>query len=65
MDRPLILDSDDTNFCIYGLGTTGQSVISFFKKKNFKKFQVWDDNKILRDLYGLNKQKKKRRKNFF
>ena len=39
MDRPLILDSDDTNFCIYGLGTTGQSVISFFKKKILKNFK--------------------------
>jgi len=39
----LILNSYLTNFCIYGLGSTGKSVINYFKKKKFKNFKVWDD----------------------
>ena len=31
-------------FCIYGLGTTGKSVINYFNRENFKKYDVWDDN---------------------
>ena len=30
-------------FLVYGLGSTGQSVIQFFNKLGIKKFQVWDD----------------------
>ena len=30
-------------FLIYGLGLSGQSVVKFFKKNNFKYFKVWDD----------------------
>ena len=45
MDRPPILNSNFTNFCIYGLGITGQSVINYFDRKNFKEYKVWDDNK--------------------
>ena len=30
-------------FLIYGLGLSGQSVVKFFKKNNFKNFKVWDD----------------------
>ncbi len=33
----------EQSFLVYGLGTSGQSVIKFFKKNNFKKFKVWDD----------------------
>ena len=40
-------------FLVYGLGSTGQSVIKFFNKLGIKKFQVWDD-------FNLNLYKKKR-----
>ena len=32
------------NFCIYGLGSTGRSVINYFKEKNINSYKVWDDN---------------------
>ena len=32
------------SFLVYGLGSTGQSVINFFKKNNIKNYKVWDDN---------------------
>ncbi len=32
------------NFCIYGLGSTGMSVVNYFKRKKFSNYQVWDDN---------------------
>jgi UDP-N-acetylmuramoylalanine--D-glutamate ligase len=35
----------ELSFLIYGLGLSGQSVVKFFKKKNIKNFEVWDDNK--------------------
>jgi UDP-N-acetylmuramoylalanine--D-glutamate ligase len=31
------------SFLVYGLGSSGQSVIKFFKKNNFKNFKVYDD----------------------
>ena len=34
------------SFLIYGLGSTGNSVIQFFKKKNISNFFIWDDKKI-------------------
>ena len=37
------------SFLVYGLGLTGQSVVRFFKKNNFKNFQVWDDK--IKNLY--------------
>ncbi len=33
----------ELSFLVYGLGLTGQSVVRFFKKKNIKRFKVWDD----------------------
>ena len=45
------------SFLVYGLGSTGKSVINFFRKNNIKNFKVWDDNN--KDLY-----KKHRPKNF-
>tara|TARA_A100001011_G_C14321181_1_gene850724 strand:+ start:3659 stop:4912 length:1254 start_codon:yes stop_codon:yes gene_type:complete len=42
------------SFCIYGLGSTGESVIKYFKKKNFSDYVTWDDN-----------MKKKGDQNFF
>ena len=37
------------SFLVYGLGSTGQSVINFFKKNNIKNYKVWDDN--INDVY--------------
>ena len=31
------------NFCIYGLGSTGKSVVNYFKRKKFLDYKVWDD----------------------
>ena len=45
------------SFLVYGLGSTGKSVINFFRKNNIKNYKVWDDNN--KDLY-----KKLRPKNF-
>ncbi len=45
------------SFLVYGLGSTGQSVINFFRKNNIKNYKVWDDNN--KKLY-----KKLRPKNF-
>ena len=39
-----ISNFQEFSFLIYGLGLSGQSVVKFFKKKNIKKFEVWDDN---------------------
>ena len=44
------------SFLVYGLGSTGYSVINYFKKKKISNFFVWDDNVKLR--------KKFRSKNF-
>ena len=35
----------NSSFLVYGLGTTGKSVIRFFKKKKINNFKVWDDKK--------------------
>jgi len=37
------------SFLVYGLGTTGKSVINFFRKNNIKHYQVWDDKE--KELY--------------
>ena len=42
--NPFILNSSLMNFCIYGLGSTGTSVVNYFKRKNFLDYVVWDDN---------------------
>ena len=33
----------ELSFLVYGLGLSGQSVIEFFKKKDIKNYEVWDD----------------------
>ena len=33
----------EQSFLVYGLGKSGQSVVNFFKKNNFKNFKIWDD----------------------
>ena len=37
--------SSKLSFLVYGLGSTGISVINFFKKNRIKRFKVWDDHK--------------------
>ena len=34
----------ELSFLVYGLGSTGRSVVNFFKKNSIKNYQVWDDN---------------------
>ncbi len=43
------------SFLIYGLGSTGDSVIRFFKKKKISNFYIWDDNVNLRKKHKLKK----------
>ncbi len=33
------------SFLVYGLGSTGLSVINFFKKNKIQNFKIWDDDK--------------------
>ena len=40
------------SFLIYGLGSTGHSVIKYFKKRKIHNFYVWDDNVKLRKKFG-------------
>ncbi len=40
------------SFLIYGLGSTGDSVIKYFKKKKIHNFSVWDDNPRIRSKFG-------------
>ena len=39
------------SFLVYGLGSTGYSVIKYLKKKNYN-FYVWDDNVRLRKKFN-------------
>ena len=38
------------SFLVYGLGSTGKSVINFFRKNNIKNYKVWDEQKTLHIL---------------
>ena len=42
------------SFLVYGLGSTGISVVKFFKKKRINNFFVWDENKKLRKKFRFN-----------
>ena len=46
----------ELSFLVYGLGSSGQSVIKFFKKNKIKKFKVWDDKK--KNIYKKFRPKK-------
>ncbi len=46
-----LLDLKKYKFLVYGLGSTGKSVIDFFKKNEIKNFFVWDDNVRLKNKY--------------
>ena len=39
------------SFLVYGLGSTGLSVVKFLKKKNISNYYVWDDNIKLRKKF--------------
>ena len=57
------------NFCIYGLGTTGMSVVNYFNKekkirRKLKEINIWDDNSKERFSNGI-KITEKEGKNFF
>ena len=41
------------SFLVYGLGSTGKSVVNFFKRNDIKKFEVWDDKN--KNLYKKNR----------
>ena len=43
------------SFLIYGLGSSGRSVIKYFKKKNIENFFTWDDNSLIRNKYKSKK----------
>ena len=40
------------SFLVYGLGSTGHSVIKYFKERKIHDFFVWDDNARLRKKFG-------------
>ena len=41
---PQIQELKELSFLVYGLGSTGLSVIKFFIKNKIKNFKIWDDN---------------------
>ena len=47
-----ILNLKKFSFLIYGLGSTGLSVIEYFKKRQIHDFHIWDDNIKLRKKFG-------------
>ena len=51
----LNINLKELSFLVYGLGTTGKSVVSFFKKNNIKNYYVWDD--FDKNLYKKKDQK--------
>ncbi len=53
------LNLSKKSFAVYGLGSTGQSVINFFIKASFKNYVFWDDEAILRKKWKLNEKKRR------
>ena len=57
------IDLTELSFLVYGLGSTGKSVVNFFKKNKIKNYHVWDEKN--KDLFrrkrslNLNKNFKK------
>ncbi len=45
------------SFLVYGLGSTGKSVVNFFNKLKITQFYVWDDNPSLIKKYKSNNKK--------
>ena len=46
MDTSLNLSKK--SFAVYGLGTTGRSVVNYFNKAGIKNYIMWDDDKVLK-----------------
>ena len=46
-----ILNLKKFSFLVYGLGSSGHSVIKYFKKRKIYNFSVWDDNLRLRKKF--------------
>jgi len=46
-----ILNLKNFSFLIYGLGSTGESVIQYFKKNKISNYSVWDDNLQLKKKF--------------
>ncbi len=46
-----LLDLKQYKFLVYGLGSTGKSVVNYFKKNKIKNFFVWDDKVSLKNEY--------------
>ena len=40
------------SFLVYGLGSTGHSVINYFKKRKIWNYVAWDDNAKLRKKFS-------------
>ena len=49
---PNKLNLKKISFLVYGLGSTGNSVIKYFKKKKINNFFVWDDNNKIKKNFG-------------
>ena len=52
---PQIIKLKNYSFLVYGLGSTGKSVIRYFKKNKISKYFVWDDNNKLRKNFNKKK----------
>jgi len=57
MDTPSNLSKK--SFAVYGLGSTGQSVVNYFNKAGFKNYITWDDKNYLKKNKKLYKKKGK------
>ena len=46
----------ELSFLVYGLGSTGQSVVNFFKKNKINNYKVWDDRnkRLFKNKQSLN-----------
>ena len=53
---PSILNLKKLSFLVYGLGSTGESVIKYFKKKNISNYYIWDDSVKVRKKFKNNKK---------
>ena len=53
------------NFCLYGLGVTGQSVINYFDRENLAiTYSAWDDDVAKRNLFGYQTAEKEGKRFF-
>ena len=50
-----ILNLKKNSFLIYGLGSTGHSIIKYFKKNKISNYTVWDDSIRLRKKFKNNR----------